>query len=117
MSIDYAISFHNLLGTEFKVNISTATNRAIYTSTGTILSSSIGDFLEIIVNPLLNLYHGDMVSSINGSSSDRPPYIYDKPQDKLMYFVVSPVYQGVANIFCQSSNIQVYQWFPISENC
>jgi hypothetical protein len=50
---------YNLLGTEFKVTISIATNRSIHTSTGTILSSSIGDFLEINLNPLLDSCHGD----------------------------------------------------------
>jgi hypothetical protein len=82
---------YSLIGTEFKVTISTSTNSATYTTTGTTLSLYIGDFLGIILNPLLNSCHGDMVSHIINSSSDRPPYVYYQPQDKLLYFVVPAV--------------------------
>jgi hypothetical protein len=97
------------------VTISTSTKQSIFSSTGTTISSYIGDFLEIIINPLLSSCHGDMVSSINGSSSDRPPYVYYQPQDKLMYFVVPSVYQGVANIFVNRAIYKFISGFPFQK--
>jgi hypothetical protein len=106
---------YNLLGTEFKVTISTAYNQSIQTSTGGTLSSYIGDFLDFLLNPLLNSCHANMVSRIPGSSSDRPPYVYYHPLGKLMYFVVPALYQGVANIIVNRAVYKFISGFPFQK--
>jgi hypothetical protein len=62
---------YNLVGTEFKVTISTAMNMETWTSTGSTLSSYIGDFLEFLLNPLILLCYQAMVSHIVGASTAR----------------------------------------------
>jgi hypothetical protein len=83
---------YNLLGTEFKVTISTATHSESRSSTGGTLSSYIGDFLEFLLNPLINACHSAMISHIVGTNAGRPPYVYYQPEQKLMYFVVPAEY-------------------------
>jgi hypothetical protein len=70
---------YNLQGTEFTVTISTATHSESRSSTGGTLSSYIGDFLEFLLNPLINACHSGMVSHIVASNAERSPYVYYQP--------------------------------------
>jgi hypothetical protein len=89
---------YNLQGTEFQVTISTAFHSETRSVTGGTLSSYIGDFLEFLLNPLLNSCHSAIVFDIHGAEVQRPPYVYYQPQERLMHFVVPAEYNNVANI-------------------
>jgi hypothetical protein len=104
-----------LLGTEFKVTISTGFVQNVQTSTGTALSLSINDFLELILNPMLNSAPNAMLANIPGASADRPPYVYYQPLDKLMHFVVPAVYQSVANIAVNRAIYKFISGFPVQK--
>jgi hypothetical protein len=106
---------YNLQGTEFQVTISTSFHSETRSSTGGTLSSYIGDFLEFLLNPLINTCHSAMISHINGSDARRPPYVYYQPQEKLMHFVVPAEYNGSANIFVNRAVYKFISGFPFQK--
>jgi hypothetical protein len=53
-----------------------------------------------------------MVSHIVGASTVRPPYVYDQPEQKLMYFVVPAEYNGTANIMVNRAVYRYISGFP-----
>jgi hypothetical protein len=94
------------------VTISTATHSESRSSTGGTLSSYIGDFLEFLLNPLINPCHSAIVSHIVGSIAGCPPYVYYQPEQKLIYFVVPAEYNGSANIFVNRAVYKFISGFP-----
>jgi hypothetical protein len=106
---------YSLASTEFKVTISTATHSETRSGIGGTLSSYIGDFLEFDLNPLIKFCHEDMVSHITSSSTDRPPYVFYQPQEKLLYFVVPAEYNNVASIFVNRAVYQFISGFPFQK--
>jgi hypothetical protein len=106
---------YNLQGTEFQVTISTSTHSESRSVTGGTLSSYIGDFLEFLLNPLINACHSAMVSYINGADTRRPPYVYYQPQEKLMHFVVPAEYDNSANIFVNRAVYKFISGFPFQK--
>jgi hypothetical protein len=106
---------YSLQGTEFQVTISTATHSESRSSTGGMLSSYIGDFVEFLLNPLINACHSAMVGYINGSDARRPPYVYYQPQEKLLHFVVPAEYDNSANIFVNRAVYKFISGFPFQK--
>jgi hypothetical protein len=80
-----------------------------------MLSSYIGDFLEFLLNPLINACHNAMVGDINGSDTRRPPYVYYQPQEKLLHFVVPAEYDNSANIFVNRAVYKFISGFPFQK--
>jgi hypothetical protein len=97
------------------VTISTAFRSETRSSTGGGLFSYIGDFLDFLLNPLINACHSAMVPYINGSDARRPPYVYYQPQEKLMHFVVPAEYQQSANIFVNREIYKFISGFPFQK--
>jgi hypothetical protein len=56
-----------------------------------------------------------MVDNINSSSTDRPPYVFYQPQEKLLYFVVPAEYNNVASIFVNRAVYQFISGFPFQK--
>jgi hypothetical protein len=106
---------YNLQGTEFQVTISTAYHSETRSGTGGTLSSYIGDFLEFLLNPLINACHGAIANDIEGADSRRPPYVYYQPQEKLMHFVVPAEYRQSANIFVNRAVYKFISGFPFQK--
>jgi hypothetical protein len=95
------------------MTISTATHSETRSSTEGTLSSYIGDFLEFLLNPLINACHSAMVSSILGASTGRPLYVYYQPEQKLMYFVVPAEYgTSSVSIFVNRAVYKFISGFP-----
>jgi hypothetical protein len=106
---------YNLQGTEFQVTISTATHSETRTSTVWSLSLYIGDFLEFLLYPMINSCHMAMVSHINGADTQRPPYVYYQPQEKLLHFVVPAEYGNSAHIFVNRGIYKFISGFPFQK--
>jgi hypothetical protein len=106
---------YSFQGTEFQVTISTATHSETRTSTGGGLTSYIGDFLDFLLNPLINACHSAMTPYINGADARRPPYVYYQPQEKLMHFVVPAEYQQSADIFVNRGIYKFISGFPFQK--
>jgi hypothetical protein len=56
-----------------------------------------------------------MVSHITNSSTDRPPYAFYQPQEKLLYFVVPAEYNNVASIFVNRAVYKFISGFPFQK--
>jgi hypothetical protein len=106
---------YNLQGTEFQVTISTAFRSETRSVTGGALSSYIGDFLEFLLNPLINACHSATVPYITGADARRPPYVYYQLQEKLMHFVVPAEYQQSAHIFVNRGIYKFISGFPFQK--
>jgi hypothetical protein len=106
---------YNLQGTEFQVTISTVTHREIRSVMGGTLSSYIGDFLEYLLNPLINSCHQAMVGYIAGSDIRRPPYVYYQPHEKLLHFVVPAEYDHTAYIHVNRAVYKFISGFPFQK--
>jgi hypothetical protein len=62
---------YNLQGTEFQVTISTGYHSETRSTTGGSLSSYIGNFLEFLLNPLINACHSAIVNEIHEADTER----------------------------------------------
>jgi hypothetical protein len=106
---------YNLQETEFQVTISTAFRSETRSVTGGSLSSYIGDFLEFLLNPLINACHSAIFNDIHGADAERPPYVYYQPQERLMHFVVPAEYDGFASIFVNRAAYKFISGFPFQK--
>jgi hypothetical protein len=106
---------YSLQGTEFQVTISTATHSESRSVTGGTLSSYIGDFLDFLLNPLINACHNAIANDIEGADSRRLPYVYYQPQEKLMHFVVPAEYRHSVNILVNRGIYKFISGFPFQK--
>jgi hypothetical protein len=106
---------YSLQGTEFQVTINTAYHSETRSGTGGTLSSYVGDFLDFLLNPLINACHSAMVPYINGADARRLSYVYYQPQEKLMHFVVPAEYNGSVSIFVNRGIYKFISGFPFQK--